>query len=282
MTKIITRPNVTEYIDYRRYLKDVYHASKQNKRESLSFRAFSLRAGFSSPNYLKLVMDGQRNLSLEGAQKFANALGLNKTEREYFTTLVLMNQADSSEEKEIAYRKLLQIARFKKTKQLEKNQFEYCAEWYHSVIRELVTNPQFDGTAQWLANRISPQITLSQAERSLELLVKLGFLKKENGANYVQSAPVVTTGAEVVSLALYRYHMELLDLARRSLEHVPAEKRDMSSMTLGVSAKKIPLIKKRIQEFRQEILQMVSDDKQAEEVCQLCLYFFPMSRENIQ
>ena len=282
MTKIITRPNVTEYIDYRRYLKDVYHASKQNKRESLSFRAFSLRAGFSSPNYLKLVMDGQRNLSLEGAQKFANALGLNKTEREYFTTLVLMNQADSSEEKEIAYRKLLQIARFKKTKQLEKNQFEYCAEWYHSVIRELVTHPQFDGTAQWLANRISPQITLSQAERSLELLVKLGFLKKEGGANYVQSAPVVTTGAEVVSLALYRYHMELLDLARRSLEHVPAEKRDMSSMTLGVSAKKIPLIKKRIQEFRQEILQMVSDDKQAEEVCQLCLYFFPMSRENIQ
>ena len=54
-------PEVFDYLDYRAFLRDHYLDKKQ--RQGLSFRGFSKRAGLKSPNYLKLVIDGQRNLT---------------------------------------------------------------------------------------------------------------------------------------------------------------------------------------------------------------------------
>jgi uncharacterized protein (TIGR02147 family) len=56
--------NIYNFSDYRDFLKDRYRQLKE--ADSLfSFRYFSKEAGFGSPNYLKLVMDGKRNLSTE-------------------------------------------------------------------------------------------------------------------------------------------------------------------------------------------------------------------------
>ena len=54
-------PSVYEYLDYRQFLRDHFAASKKAKPQ-YSFRYFSRRAGLSSSNFLKLVMDGKRNL----------------------------------------------------------------------------------------------------------------------------------------------------------------------------------------------------------------------------
>lgn len=56
------------YLDYRAFLADLYTAKKAR---GFSYRSFSRRAGLSSPNYLKLVIDGQRNLSAKMAERFA-------------------------------------------------------------------------------------------------------------------------------------------------------------------------------------------------------------------
>src|SRR5438045_8662218 len=96
------KPNLFEYEDYRKYLKDLYDFQKKNRR-SFSFRFFSHHAGFTSPNYLKLVMDGARNLTEESIQKFANGFKLNQQETDFFKNLVFFTQAKTSEEKSRYY-----------------------------------------------------------------------------------------------------------------------------------------------------------------------------------
>jgi uncharacterized protein (TIGR02147 family) len=64
--------DVFEYLDYRAFLRDIYLAKKAERR-GFSFRAFSRRANLRSPNYLKLVMDGERNLSRAMAERFAGS-----------------------------------------------------------------------------------------------------------------------------------------------------------------------------------------------------------------
>src|SRR5690349_5207588 len=66
---------VYEYLDYRAFLRDHYAAKKAASR-AFSYRSFSKRAGVSSPNYLKLVIEGKRNLSGKMAERFALACGL--------------------------------------------------------------------------------------------------------------------------------------------------------------------------------------------------------------
>ncbi len=269
--------NIFHYHDYRAYLRDVYQLAKKS-RGSFSFRTFSKRAGFSSPNFLKLVMDGQRNLTEESLPKFMTGLGLNKQEQEFFRNLVFYNQAKDHENRDAYYHRLVQSRKFASLKPIEKHQYEYCSEWYHSVIRELVAAPDFDGTAEWLSGRISPPITPAQAKKSLKLLVNLGFLTKVEDNKFHQTSSLVSTGAEVASVALYNYHMSLLDITKMALEAVPASQRDVSSMTIGVMKERIPLLKKKIQEFRQEILKIVSTDTKPEEVVQLSIQMFPLTK----
>ena len=67
--------SILSYNDFRQYLEDFY---QQQKREThgFSFETFSTEAGIKSPNYLKLVIQGKRNLTTEATFKFAKALQL--------------------------------------------------------------------------------------------------------------------------------------------------------------------------------------------------------------
>ncbi len=75
------------YIDYRKFLKDFYHFKKSGIRR-FSYRSFSEKAGFSSPNFIKLVIDGRKNLGKESIPKLCKAMEPNKKQTEYFSYLV--------------------------------------------------------------------------------------------------------------------------------------------------------------------------------------------------
>ena len=73
--------SVLKYIDYRLYLREYYTDRKKNQR-GFSYRWFNQKAGFSSPVYLKLVMEGKRNLTKSSIAKFSLALHSKET-KEY-------------------------------------------------------------------------------------------------------------------------------------------------------------------------------------------------------
>src|SRR3990167_1961122 len=216
--------NLFSYLDYRQFLRDWYLAAKKS-RGSFSFRTFSKKAGFHSPNFFKLVMDGDRKLTEKSLSHFVTGLGLNKQEEEFFRNLVFFNQAKIHEQKDHYYQKLIQSRKFGQLKPIEKDQYDFYSTWYHPVIRELVVSKDFDGTPEWLVDRIHPKITWAQATKSIELLEKLGFIRKSPEGKWAQSTPLVTTGAESSSLVLLNYHQSLLGLTQQLLPEIPPEER---------------------------------------------------------
>ena len=57
-----TEPDVLHYSNYRTFLADYYEFKKSESPDLLP-PLFREEGGITSPNYLKLVMDGQRNLT---------------------------------------------------------------------------------------------------------------------------------------------------------------------------------------------------------------------------
>lgn len=278
MVRTSSTVNVFRYLDYRKFLRDWY-TEKKRSRTSFSFRCFSKRAGFRSTNFFKLVMEGSRNLTEKSLAKFVIGLKLNKQEQEFFQNLVFFNQSKTHEDRDSYYQRMLQSRKFSQLQPIEKQQYEFYAAWYHPVVRELVASKDFDGTAEWLTERIAPPITVSQAERSIKLLETLGMIEKTADNRWKQASSIISTGAEVSSLALFNYHKNLLDLSKDILEQVPAEERDVSAMTLGVMKERIPELKKKIQEFRREVLKLVSTDVHPDEVVQLDIQMFPLTKQ---
>lgn len=101
--------SIYRYKDYRELLSDAY---LEGKRESLgyTYASFALKAGVKSPNYLKLVIDGKRNLTPANIQAFAKALRLAGDEVDVFEAMVLENQSETPAERSYYRRRL---ARFK-------------------------------------------------------------------------------------------------------------------------------------------------------------------------
>ncbi len=273
-----TRPAIDlfRYRDYRQFLRDWYAQTKRDRR-SFSFRAFSQRAGFRSPNFLKLVMDGDRNLTEESVVKFMNGLNLNKQEQEFFRDLVFFNQSTNHELKDKYYRNMLRSRRLKHLTPIEGKQYEYYSKWYHPVVRELVNATDFDGRAEWIAQRLNPPITNEEAARSLALLARLGFIEQGADGRWKQSSTLVSTGPEPCSHTVFTYHLGLLDLTKEILRRTPPAKRDISALTLGVARERLPQIKKMVQEFREEIMKLVSEDVHPEEVVQLNVQMYPVT-----
>lgn len=267
------------YQDYRLFLKDWYEAIKKT-RASFSYRAFSKRAGFKSTNFFLLVMTGQRNLTEESLNKFVVGLSLNKQEQDFFKHLVFFNQAKTNEEKDLHYHRLLQSRKFSQLKPIEKQQYDYYNAWYHPVIRELVVSDLYDGTALSIAQRLFPAVTVAQVEKSIELLEALGFITKK-GSRWEQASAIVSTGAQVSSLIVHKYHSLVLDMTKEVLNSRPASERDVSTMTLGIVKQRLPELKKKVRDFRQEVLKMVSGDVNPELVVQLNMQLIPVTQETL-
>jgi uncharacterized protein (TIGR02147 family) len=89
---------------------------------------------------------------------------------------------------------------------------------------------------------------------------------------------VVSTGDEVGSLNVINYHKQVSRLAEAAHDRSPREERDISALTLGISAEDFAAIKGRIQAFRKEIMEMALASKDADRVYQLNFQFFPVGK----
>src|SRR4051812_42448035 len=103
-----------EYTDYRKYLKDFYSAQK-SRNPSYSYRLFAKRAKLASPNYLKLVIDGQRRITDQTVHQFSRGLSLGRVEARYFRNLVSYQEARDGEAKQGFLDELVQLRKRRAT-----------------------------------------------------------------------------------------------------------------------------------------------------------------------
>ena len=251
---------------------------KKETVSSFSHRNFSRLAGFSSPNFLKLVIDGQRNLTNTSIAKIAKGFKLKKPEREYFENLVYMNQATDHQERDHYYKKTISMKTPKNVKLLQTAQYNYFSKWYLPVLRELVI---FDGkklTAHELVEKLSPKIKVKEVETALNQLQDLGLIFKDKNGNWKQSEKIITTGPEVKSLLIANFHHEMIKIAAESIDRYSADKRDISAVTLSITQKDIPEIKSKIAEFRKKILKEYACDEAPDQVIQINIQMFPLTK----
>jgi uncharacterized protein (TIGR02147 family) len=269
--------NIFEYVDYRAFLRDFYVQQKLAKA-AFSHRAFSRRAGLRSSNYLSLIMKGERDLSSQMAPRFAKACGLAKSEADFFCDLVLYCQAKTTEEKIRHHERLARFRKFRQAHELDGEQTTYHQHWYVPALRELASLPAFLDDPKWIASMLEPPISPRQAAEAIETLCRLGLLVRGERGKLRQAQSLVTTGPGPLGHQIFVYHHAMLDLAKRALDDLPRDERDVSCVTLCVSQASLPLLKQRIRDFRRELLQLAELDPKPERVVQLNFQMFPLSR----
>lgn len=265
------------YNDYRQFLKDRYAALKKTQA-SFSYRYFSKKAGFASPNFLKLVMEGQRNLSAEGAQKFAQALKLGAKESRFFEILVQYNQTSDGAQKQSCYEQMLAFGDYRKAHHLIDAQYAYLTHWYYPAIVELAHLKHFQEDAQWIASALGGRISIREVREAIHVVESIGLLQRNAKGKLVPGHAALTTGPEAISLAAYSYHKQVLDLARSAVDDQSPEQRKFGAITMAVSPAQLAKLKDMIRDFRRTVVNYLSTpDEAADAVYQFGVQLFALT-----
>lgn len=269
-----------QYDNYRTYLKE-YYSSQKEKNSFFSYQYLADKAGFKSKSFLyRIIMNG-RCMSAASAIKLSRALKHTRDEAEYFENLVGYNQAKTEEEQEHYFGRLVRVT--KRQKSLPENaiitpdKYELYSTWYHQVVRSLIDLYSFTGDYKWLAKKILPHITESQAKRSVELLERLELIEQDDSGVYHTVQKTITTGAQVQKRALRSYYQSCLQIAQRSINGVASDQRNISGLTLGVSEKTYHRMVERLAEVRKEFMEMADSDSEADRVYNIQFQAYPVS-----
>jgi len=269
--------SVYDFLDHRAYLAAYYQAAKRT-RPSFSFRLFSKLAGLRSPNFLKLVIDGERNLGADSVARFTQALGLEGADAEFFSDLVAFGQAQTLAEKNRAFERIAASRRFRAARRIDGELFAYLSHWYNPVIRELAARDDFQEEPRWIAAQLRPQISPAEAAEAMKLLLSLGLLVRDPSTGRVaRGEPTLTTEHEVRSVGAAAFHRQMLERAAQSIDTVRGQERDLAALTVCVSAETVALVKQRIHQFREALTELCDADTKGSTVYQLNIQWFPLS-----
>ncbi|MDG5814871.1 TIGR02147 family protein [Chitinispirillales bacterium ANBcel5] len=262
-------------LDYRQYLKERFDDMRR-ERPWFSNRLIAQRLKID-PGQLVKILQGQRHISERLLPAFIKFLNLEDREKEYFTCLVRFNKAKIGSEVSLYYEKLMALKGLS-LPQVKPDQDHFFNQWYYSVIRVLLAFHGFDGDYEKLGSMLSPPIKGEQAKEAVELLLKLGFIEKDEDNSFKLTDTFISGGGDWRMYAVRNFQQQTIKLSERSLLNDSPEIRDISSLTISLSEEEIVEYKEMIEEFRKTLLRRVMESgKEPNRVYQLNLQLIPVA-----
>ena len=267
-------PNIYQFIDYRKYLLEVI-AEKKLANSRFSCRLLSMHLEISPASFVR-ILNGKRNLSIKMLPKFIAYLKLRDRAAEYFSLLVELSHVKEPGEKNATYQKILDF-RSERIRMLQPLHYSVFEKWYLPVLREMIDIRGAAGDTHHLAGLTRPPIRVQEARKAVKTLRSAGMIIDGKNRKCTAADKFLTTGKKWEHVAIACFQAEMIRLAGEALVTVPKAERDISTLTIGVSADSIIRIKEILRRTRQEILSLIEECPQREYVYQLNMQLFPVS-----
>ncbi len=277
MTK---NPNIFEYIDFRKYLKD-WRESEKTKKPGLTHAYLCAKLGQKTRGYFNDLEKGRRTIGADVLDRLVKLLSLGSTEAKYFRAIVGYGQPSTYEEREYWFEQVVQLNNTPK-KLVDKKTYAYYKKWYYASIRAYLETCDFkceyNEASEALYGRVSPQ----EVKEAVENLSTLGLIAPDKRGYLKPTDKVLTSGEIVKDELLKHYQIANLDNLRNILQEDAPETHNSSQMIVSVSSEAANRIGKRLRQFRSEILSIAHKDEQrAERVYRIAIYAYPESRKEL-
>jgi uncharacterized protein (TIGR02147 family) len=268
--------SIYTYFDYRQYLNDLFQ-EKRLSNKALSLRAIAAKIGINSGTLVR-ILNNERNISKKLVPAFTNFLKLKSKETQYFSLLIEFNQARNIEKRRTFYDQLI-LFRNEYRKPVNPDAYEYYEQWYYTVIRELLYFFPFVDDFDVLSKMIDPEITSSQAKKAIAALQRIGFIKKTDDGYFKPDRNFITTGTAWRSVAIDIFQKSMMENGVSALDRFPKEKRDFSTLTMSFSKEGYNKVRQLLKRTREEIAHIEEGDKARNQVFQINMQLFPVSKE---
>jgi uncharacterized protein (TIGR02147 family) len=247
-------------------------AATQARNPGYSLRAFSRRIGLYSSTVSE-ILSGRRPVTRKMAARILSGMGTAPDQAQE-----ILQGLGSSRDRALAKRqaKLSGTGEPLEFVQVDMDQFHAISDWYYFAILSLADTRDFKDDPAWIAERLG--IKKQDARVALERLERLRMLARDPETGKLgPTGKQFDTSTDIANISLRKHHYQNLELARRSLDRDPIQERDFSYMNMAVDPAKLPEIKKRVREFRNELCAEFERGAR-KEVYKMCIQIFPLTK----
>ncbi len=270
MDKII---DIFQFTNFRKYL-DEYQAARVLTDPDFTRAGACVLLGLpKTRSYYNDIVKGKK-LSSRMIPKFVEVLGLNKKEARYFETLVNLDQAKTATERNTFFEELLK-QHPDSHRILNEDAYEYFNHWYNSVLFTALEVVDVSDDLEPVQKLIFPKVSVGTLKRSLELLERLGFVRKNEDGFWKSCRESVSSGAYNNSDLVRQYQLQCFELSKQALLANNENPSDMGTFTFSVSDDAFKAIAKEIQGLKARVRKIIAQDrKKATGVHQLNIHLF--------
>lgn len=257
MKKTEVKIPTTKRIDPTELLRKTL-AERCAKNPQYSIRAFARATGISH-TVLSLVLSGKRPLSKKATLLLADHLEMNPKQRQ---SLLASKQKVAEDDYQT----------------LSLDSFEVVADWYHYAILSLLELPEAKFEAKWIAQRLG--ISPFNAKLAMERLQRLEMVAQDEEGRWRQSGKPIKIDNAISTVATKKFHKQLLELAAVSIDRDPVSMRNFSSMTFTLDPSQMEYAKKRLRDFRRELVAELEVKGQPSNVYNFTMQLYPVTQVN--
>jgi uncharacterized protein (TIGR02147 family) len=283
----VKEPVLASYTDFRVYLRDFYNFKVSQHKSSYgnyNYKTFSAAADIKSPNYLKLIIEGARNLSRPTTKKFARALGLDKEATDEFMLLVAYGQAMDPLERN---RHLKQLNEYRTKKKIKSGAIlaetaGSTPSWVSWVIHALADQAGVDFSVDSLRDTLKGRVSAEDIRTSLQQLFDLKALQLDEKTGRVKKGIMPPNKDEISPDVIRKIQSELMYLGMESLLNDKSADREIGTLTVCLTEAEFEKVKFELRHMRKRILKdalMGREQAPGERVYQLNIQMFPLTKK---
>lgn len=282
----LKEPQVVDFLNYRDYLRAFYLYKRELTKGHIrryNYSYFSAAADIRSPNYLRLVIEGQRNLSDEMAYRFAKALQLNKENTEEFVLLVKYNQETDPSLRNQLLKNLSDFRLQRSVKQglIDKKTHERIPNWVGWILFAMLDQEGATFNISNLKALLRNKASETEIQTALQKLVDLGQIQIDLETGMASKGRSLIENPEDIPVALIRkLQTQLMCLGLESLFQDCPTEREFGTLTLSLTKKEFEDLRFQLRKFRKQVHKDNSIQRmqsKGERVYQLNLQLYPVT-----
>lgn len=286
MPHILVQPVVSEYMDYRKLLEDFYNFKREMTKKDLrpySYAMFSAAANIKSPNYLRMIIEGKRNLSPDMMGKFAKAMGMSKDETTDFKMLVLYNQSSDPAERNMLLKDLAdhRVNMKLKSGEIDRKTWEKIPSWITWILYSMIDQEGVKFNMDNLRDLLRKKASTEEIQQALRSLIDTKEVELNETTGALHKTRSLIDSPEEIPVALVRkLQSQLMYLGMESLFQDSPTEREFGTATLTLTQGEFEELRFKLRQMRKAVQKENSVKRmtsKGERVYQLNLQLFPVT-----
>ncbi len=280
---------LSQYMNYRDFLKDWYQNRLQETKNNLRpycYRDFSVATNLKSPHYLKLIIEGKRNLSSDLVPIFARALGIPKEKNDEFNLLVLYTQEKDPTQRNLFLKKLIDIRVENQINsgEIDRKAWDKIPNWVTWVLYSLADLKSTTTDLNQLFLLLRGKATVQEIKNSLEGLISSGELATNDSGELVKTRNLMEAADEVPVALVRKLQAQLMLLGLESLHRDAPTEREFGSLTMALTSSEFEDLRFKLRQMKKTFNKdntMARGQTKGERVYQLNIQLFPVTDAKI-